>query len=538
MILGAMTIRIWREFQRQPRLLPDDQVQHVIPFKHFLPGSPLPIDHIVDFYLSENSVLFTWLYAAPAMVGVEPRAWAAVVAAASASATLLAVHALMRAAGGSRAMAAAAVVLMLTALGARDDIVVGSARTLGWPLLAAALWALIASRPRWFAAFTALAALVYPSVAVIAIATAGLYVLATAIFGRNVAVVRRWLVPLAVPMGLLLTWKLGSDRWGPTISPDLARTLPEFAPDGRSAYFYPDIWRLYFVSDRSGLLDPRFFLMWHLVPLAIGAVFVRNDPRFVRLACALIVASSGLWALAHLLLYTLYLPSRYSSYGLVLAAVLLAASTLGAIADRHRFGTVIVLAVLLASPVQMMARTRYPFFSLYGPSTPGLYDRIIAAPGRGRVAGIARDLDFVTTFTGRPVLWSRESAMPYKLRYRDEVVRQLNAAGVAILSPGPGPLIGWTRANAIDWLLVDDDVIRRGAQADLIATTPGGVELARRFPKRPDTWLARQTKCAVHEAETTLYSVPCLAAEAQGGAVSGRLPGGLGRRLDTRVPVP
>jgi hypothetical protein len=250
--------------------------------------------------------------------------------------------------------------------------------------------------------------------------------------------------------------------------------------------------------------------MWHLMPLAIAAFFLNPPPRLLRLAVSLAGASVVLWALAHLLLYTLYLPARFGSYGLLLAAVLLAGHTLGSIADRVRFGPLLVAALLLAWPAYKLARSPYPIFAIKGPSAPLLQSRIANSSGHGPVGGLARDLDFVTAATGRPILWSWETALPYKLRYRAEVVRQLNSAGEAVLAARPEPFLKWVRLNAIDLVMVDEDVFRLGGAAPLVAATPGGSTLARRFPGRPDSWLARQDNCVLRQNHVLLYSVPCI----------------------------
>jgi hypothetical protein len=516
----AIAVRTARIFGRQRYVLVNDQIQHIVPYRHFLPNLQLPRDYIIDYFITQNSFLYGWLYIVPAKAGIEPTAVAAVLALSSLAAALVFAYAIIRAAGGSLAAAAATTTIVLMVLCGKDDIAIGSARSLGWPLCAGALWAIVGDRDRWFMVFGGVAALIYPPVAVVVLGTLGLYVLADFAARRDLAYVRRWAAALALVFAVLLLSAVDSSSWGPTITEAQAKLLPEFLEGGRSAYYSDSAEEFYLYSVRSGLIDPRLVAMWHLPVLAIAAFFLRPPGQLLRLAVALALASVMLWGLAHLLLYRLYLPGRYPSYGLVLATVLMAGWTLGVIADRVRGGAWIVAVVLVAWPAWLFSTTYYPDFALDGAHAPTLLERIKAHPGHGAVAGIARPLDYVTAVTGRPVAWSREIALPYQLGYRAEVARQLNVAADAIFASRPETLLRWAGANSIEWIMVDDEVFTKGAQARLVATTPGGVSVAKRHPSTPDSWLGRQTDCAMRESNTQLFDVACLKQAADAAAVA------------------
>jgi hypothetical protein len=248
----------------------------------------------------------------------------------------------------------------------------------------------------------------------------------------------------------------GAARFGPQVTAEEARSMPEFQPGGRSSYFIPDPYKFWIESTRSGLaLVPKDALLGGLpalttpfvlaVGLGVWLIIGRLGwmarpavPEGGMLLVALLVASFGLFFAAHLLLYALYLPARHVQFSLPIVWALagglfwtlLGGSTLTpALSQRERgltaawFGLAGVALLVLHPPPSGV-------FYVAG-RTPAIYDYLRATPPETRVAALPSDSSIIPLFGQRPVLTSFEHALPYHLGYylpfRDRT-RALNAA--------------------------------------------------------------------------------------------------------------
>jgi hypothetical protein len=118
----------------------------------------------------------------------------------------------------------------------------------------------------------------------------------------------------------LLPEVLGPSPFGPIITPAVAKTMPEFLPGGRTAFFGGTFWDFWFNAQRSGLgslvLVPPILYVALLVPIL--SKFPRTFPLTklitpkVSVIVQLVAVSVGLFLLAHAVLLKLYLPSRYT----------------------------------------------------------------------------------------------------------------------------------------------------------------------------------------------------------------------------------
>lgn len=169
----------------------------------------------------------------------------------------------------------------------------------------------------------ALQGLFYPPSLLI---TAGILVLQLICWDRRLPFLSRdrmTLLLCGLGLGLifiiLLPYLLDTSEFGPTISLAEARQLPEFAEYGRNNFFTDNLWVFWFQSHRSA------FITWPLEPPAIyGALLlpilpiawhkfslVRHIRPNITLLIQILVVSVGLFTLAHLWLFKLYLPTRY-----------------------------------------------------------------------------------------------------------------------------------------------------------------------------------------------------------------------------------
>jgi hypothetical protein len=247
-------------------------------------------------------------------------------------------------------------------------------------------------------------------------------------------------ISLAVAFILLLPYVLTSSEYGPTVTLEQARNIPQFAAGGRTAFFDDNFWEYWFGSMRSGLT-----LHEALVPdLAIAGLFLpllfkfpqrfplleKISPKISYLG-DLLIPSFGWFFLAHVVLFKLYLPSRYVARSLrvviILAAgmtlmVLLAAVLSWAINQPTsqaksivaQSATALLIILLVGYP---LSKDKFLDTDYMIGSYPELYEFLKQQPKDTLIASLSDEADNIASFTNRSVLSSREHAIPYHIGY-------------------------------------------------------------------------------------------------------------------------
>ncbi len=140
---------------------------------------------------------------------------------------------------------------------------------------------------------------------------------------------------LLVAFLVLLPYAVISSQYAPIITAEAARNLPDFGIYGRSSFFdNREPWDFWFNGSRSGIrltsaLIPSLAYVGILLPLLIR--FCQSFPLTKKISAKikvlpqLIVVSLVMFFIAHLLLFRLHLPSRYTENPLRIAVILSAA---------------------------------------------------------------------------------------------------------------------------------------------------------------------------------------------------------------------
>lgn len=363
-----------------------------------------------------------------------------------------------------------------------DDLVSATPRAFVAPLLAGVAWAL-ATRRHWVGAgLVVLAALLYPIGGLIGLAIFGACLVCWSGWRPVLSTSRgHWAafgLALVLSLGLAYQNQQATARFGPTVTGEQARGMPELGPTGRSYFFYPDPYRFWFVRERSGLdlraQDRQLFRIPVLYELAILAgllplllIFrgrlaaVRRLSGPIGLLPTLVVVSFGLFFLAHALLFRLYIPNRYVKWSLPLALVVAAGLALAILFDTlagrvpARFrtfaaeGPALLFALwIVLNPTSFEShwvRDPHPFVSAY----------LRTLPKETLVAAIPLQADYVPLFTQRKVLASIEHSIPYQLGYYSEIRRRLSDLVAGYYASNPAEVLSFARRYGIDVILVD-----------------------------------------------------------------------------------
>ncbi|MEO1672298.1 MAG: hypothetical protein AAFR77_16235 [Cyanobacteria bacterium J06631_2] len=247
-------------------------------------------------------------------------------------------------------------------------------------------------------------------------------------------------IGLTVSFLLLLPYALSSGEYGPTITLEQARNIPQFAKGGRTGFFDDNLWEYWVSGRRTGLrLYQAFvpylaatglFLPWLYKFPQRYSLLQKVNPKISYLG-DLLIASMGWFVIAHIILFKLYLPSRYMSRSLRVVMAIAAGIFLMALlealltwATNHprdkgksfiaQTVTALFLTLLIGFPL-----SQKPFLDTYyikGKHTE-LYQFIQKQPKDTLVASLTDEADNIGSFAHRSMLSSQEHAIPYHTGY-------------------------------------------------------------------------------------------------------------------------
>jgi hypothetical protein len=325
----------------------------------------------------------------------------------------------------------------------------GFPRSFAYPLLLAFLFFLQKGSSRWAVATIAPAALFYPPVFISILALA----LWEFCFRRIRQVERRRLVRdfltlmlvVSLSSAFLISQYGSTDgkAWGEHVTPEQARDMPEFHQDGRTSFFL-DNPLSYLLQGRSGIGQTHivgFAIVFALMAM-VGGI---QRMRIPSISFDLIWTSLIVFTAAHLVLFRLHLPSRYTLYTIPLAFMLaIGASVVGVFQRFQRISypvpvknrtfqtskilgwVVLALLVFGYGYVQGHYICRLdPQFVTLDRQDREMLDFLATLPKDGLVAGHPMDMDNVPLVARRRVVANHELSIPYYLGYYRRVRTRL-----------------------------------------------------------------------------------------------------------------
>ena len=249
-------------------------------------------------------------------------------------------------------------------------------------------------------------------------------------------------IGLVVSFLVLLPYVLAASEYGPTVTLEQARNLPEFTAGGRISFFYDrDPWEFWFNASRSGIKLPSALIP----PLAYGGLLLpfllkfprqfplsqKVNPKITYLANLLLV-SFILFFTAHALLFKLYLPSRFTQHSLKIiiipaasiALVLILEALLSWAKNSQSFYRLKLAISLIITCLAIILLVGYPAslknFIHTGYQVgahPELYKYFQQQPKNILIASLTAEVDSIPSFSQRSILVSREHAIAYHMGY-------------------------------------------------------------------------------------------------------------------------
>jgi hypothetical protein len=481
--------------------LQDDARQHTFWMARFRDPGLFPGDVIADLFQALAPPGYTALYWLFSRFG-DPIQATWFVPPVLGALTALATYALVRRIHPSRSAALLASTLHSWYLWQYDDLVSATPRAFLPPILTALLWAL-AGAQRWIAVgLVGLGGLLYPTTALLGVALMTIRLLTIKDWRIGLSRDRRdWLAALAavlLTLATLLPGEVAANRSGASFSAAEARRMPDFGPQGRTSFFLDRPYEYWIESERSGFdlrVTDRIFRRVPILAeyLALGALLLvllsvrRWLPAVRQLRPAAVVlpqllaVSLGLFILAHLTLFQLYLPSRFVKWSVPLVLAVAGGLALGMLIETAaartrlgRFGAAGASALTLAL---LLGLALYParYNGLFSPDPrPAISAFLRTQPPDVLVAGASSETDAVPAFAARSVLVSREHMVFLRRDYYLELRERTRRLVAAYYTDSLPELADFTRQSGVDFILVNRRAFSRSSFQEVWTGHPEG----------------------------------------------------------------
>lgn len=465
---------------RSDYIVDSDARQHVFWMARFTNPGLFPQDLIADYHQSVAPPGYAALYRAMAAIGVPPFLFnkllpLALGLIATGYCFFVCLELLPVPFAGF-----ASSLLLNQALWMRYDLVSGTARSFVYPLFLAFIYYLLRRKLLPCVATIALLGLFYPQAVFVAAAVLPLRLLSwqgkRLRFSRDRQDCLFCLAGLGAAFLVMLPYALQSSEFGPAISAFEAKRSPEFLPGGRTPFFHTNFWEFWLLGKRSGILPesedlPPLIWLAVLLPV-LRRSFLPLSQRIsphVGLLIRVFFASLGMFFIAHVLLFRLHLPSRYTMHTIPILLALSGGIVLTLCLDgllhwaerqskpftkRLALGVAGLLATAL---VIYPAFVGFPYTKYKEGEAPALYQFLAQQPQDILVASISKEANNIPTFAQRSVLVSEMFAIPYQVGYYRQIRQRtldLVQAQYSLSLPGLQQVI---QQYGIDFWLLDRD---------------------------------------------------------------------------------
>ena len=516
-------------------VLQDDWRHHVFWTARFMDPEFFPGDLIADYFQSVAPLGYSALYRSVAWLGLDPFVFAKLLPMALGLTTTAFCFGVSLQILRVPAAGFIGSLLLNESLWMRNGLVSATPRAFISPLLLGFMFFLLRRRMVASLLTVGLMGLFFPSTMFIAIA-----VLCLRIFrwegGRlSYSRDRRDYVFCALGLGIaalvLLPYAFRSSGFGPVVNAVEGRTMPEFLPGGRMVVFRDDLVSYWLTGNHTGMVSSAVFSPFTLslgllLPLTI--LVRKRFPLVDRLSEGLalfpeiLLASLGLFFAANVLLFRLYLPSRFTVNSfrilLALAAGITAIVILDAIfrwADRRALVTVgaaglLAAALILPFITGTVVDTRYKTGQ-----TTELYEYLASQPKDILIASLSNETENLPIFTKRAILVGRETALPFHKGYYSQIRRRAVDLINAHYSSDLGELQNFIRTYGVDYVLVDRDAFAPEYIADdkwINQYQPAARDAVAKMKQGSEPALARLVgQCSILDANgTSLIPAECI----------------------------
>lgn len=280
--------------------------------------------------------------------------------------------------------------------------------------------------------------------------------------------------------GVLLPYILQDSAYGPVLTLTQAREMYALSAEGWSKFFVEDPVDFWLFGKRSGLLplewsgidlkvQPQIWLTLAIPFLIVfpgkSALARKATPRILILL-QMTIASLVCFFLAHLFLFELHLPNRYTEHSLRLLVALGSGTAVALLMDRwrghngsrkRRYLAIGLLGLWAIAPLVVSILVGESYGNYHQGRFPELYEYLKSQPKDTVVASLDTEINNIPSFTHRSIFVGGEGyTLPYHLGYYEEVKRRSVDLMEAQYSFEAPVVVNFLEENPIDIWLVSE----------------------------------------------------------------------------------
>jgi len=481
----------------------DDARQHVFWMQRFIDPGLFPNDLIADYFQSVAPAGYKAVYQLMAALGIEPfllHKLLPIVLALIATGYCFGVCLQLLPVPFAGFIAT---LLLNQNLWMQDDIVSGTPVAFLYPLFLAFLYYLLRSYLLGVGVAIALLGLFYPQCMLV-----GVCILILRLFrweGKRfyLSTSRKdyllLLLGLGIASAVLLSYALKSSEFGKVISAAEARRLPAFLPKGWSSFFSDNFSNFWLCGKRSGMIPSEWCVLTHKffpipIPPQIFAgvslpILLRFSSLFplsklvtkeIKVLPQLAIASLTMFFIAHILVFKLHLPNRYTEHSLRILMPIAGGIAITLIIDavfnwaqvniqekKVNFGVLplafcLVLGGAIFGYPHILPFKNYPFPNTryVGGGVPALYKFFEQQPKDIIIASLAEEANNLPTFAKRSILAGGEGyALPYHPKYYREIQQRTVDTIAAQYSANIEEVQNFIEKYKVDFWLLDKQAL-------------------------------------------------------------------------------
>ena len=443
----------------------DDARQHVFWMQRFIDPGLFPNDLTADYFQSVAPVGYKAVYQVIAALGIEPFLLhkilpIALALIANTYCFFVCIELLPVPFAGFIAS-----LLLNQSIWLQDDIISATPVAFVYPLFIAFLYYLLRHSLFGAGSSIALLGLFYPQCMLVAVGILTVRLLGYKDKKFCLSIKRKdyllLLSGLGIATAILLSYAFKSSEFGKVISAAEAKTLPAFLPKGWSSFFSDNFSNFWLCGKRSGMipsewcvLTRKFFPLPIPPQIFLGLSFPilwRFSSRFpliklvtkeIILLPQIAIASLTMFFIAHIFVFKLHLPNRYTEHtsrilisimaGIAITVIIDAVFEWVKVKSEHKKDKLkflpllfcIFLAVAILGYPHILQYKNYPF-----PNTryiagefPSLYKFFEQQPKDIIIASLAEEANNLPSFAKRSILAGGEGyALPYHPTYYNEI---------------------------------------------------------------------------------------------------------------------
>ncbi|MFW6295687.1 MAG: hypothetical protein ACOC04_00705 [Halothece sp.] len=508
-------------------IIQDDARQHVFWMLRFLDPDLFPNDLIADYFQSVAPLGYSYLYKFATFFGLNPIFFSKIIPILLGLISTYYCYRLLLELFPIPTAGFIATLLLNSSLWMRDDIASATPRAFMTPLFLAFMYYFVKRSLLPTLIVIALLGLFYPPYALVAGGVIALQLIRWKNGKITLTLSNKEYKFSAASLGLvfliLLPFAFSLSEFDPVISVEQAKALPEFYAGGRSAFFWENPW-IYWLGGRGGLIPYTIFItpllllglfLPLLLPFSQRFPLVQTVQLKTRILLDVMLVGLGLFFAAHLLLFKLHLPSRYTQYSLPIILSLAAAIAITIALDsllrwaqkpKQKWAglrkgialtTVTIFGLMIVAVYPTILKDSPQAFYIKG-RHPELYQFFAKHPKDILIASLTGETDNLQSFAQRSVFVSKEAAIPYHWGYYEKLRQRILDLIEAQYSPNLETVQIFIQKYGINFWMIEQSSFM---PAYLEAPTPDS--LFEYFNTNHQSWL-QQYQPATQQAEQTL----------------------------------